>query len=118
LGSIFILTFLFPGGFNWPIWVAQDEGYFGMAGGLGLSLQSLITDRGFDNKTNVKWLQERVPVCESSIACACSVADSSSLSVQMPSFARRHAASRLIGNEALFSNRARSCPADHPQLIA
>src|SRR5271165_6580121 len=27
--------------------------------GLALSLKGLITDRGFDNKTNVKWLEER-----------------------------------------------------------
>src|ERR1700740_1279574 len=27
--------------------------------GLELSLKSLVTDRGFDNKTNVKWLEER-----------------------------------------------------------
>jgi hypothetical protein len=27
--------------------------------GLGLSLKSLVTDRGFDNKINVKWLKER-----------------------------------------------------------
>ena len=27
--------------------------------GLGLSLKSLVTDRGFDNKMNVKWLEER-----------------------------------------------------------
>jgi hypothetical protein len=28
-------------------------------GGLELSLKSLVTDRGFDNKTNLKWLEER-----------------------------------------------------------
>ena len=27
--------------------------------GLALSLKGLITDRGFDNKTNVTWLEER-----------------------------------------------------------
>ena len=27
--------------------------------GLELSLKSLVTDRGFDNKTNIKWLEER-----------------------------------------------------------
>jgi hypothetical protein len=27
--------------------------------GLGLSLKSLVTDRGFDNKMNLKWLEER-----------------------------------------------------------
>jgi len=27
--------------------------------GLGLTLKSLVADRGFDNKTNIKWLEER-----------------------------------------------------------
>jgi len=27
--------------------------------GLNLSVKGLVTDRGFDNKTNIKWLQER-----------------------------------------------------------
>ena len=30
-----------------------------MEKGLALSLKGLITDRGFDNKTNVTWLEER-----------------------------------------------------------
>ena len=27
-----VSVIVFPGGFNWPIWVAQDQGYFAKAG--------------------------------------------------------------------------------------
>ena len=32
-----VSVIVFPGGFNWPIWIAQDKGYFA-AGGIEVAL--------------------------------------------------------------------------------